>query len=168
MGPINGGPINLSFARLQARLVPLRHADRGRPREADLSDADLSEARLNGANLSGADLSDALLDQADFAGAHSPAPISSGASLLEARNLTQAQIDEAMGDAFTLLPPHLSRPEGWGGPVSQVVSDHQVRNGAHAAPPNGQGGADPGRDRVLARRRAAAARCSCRLAASYA
>ena len=61
----------------------------------------------------------------------------SAANLAEARNLSQAQIDEALGDALTLLPEHLSRPAGWGGSVSQVMSGPQSRNGVHAAPANG-------------------------------
>ena len=36
-----------------------------------------------------------------------------GANLLEARNLTQIQLDDAMGDAMTELPPHLTRPGFW-------------------------------------------------------
>jgi hypothetical protein len=136
MGPISGGPVNFSFARL--RHVSLRFATlTGANLEmADLSDADLSDARLDGANLSGADLSEALLDRANFAGAKLGGVNLSGASLLEARNLTQGQIDEALGDALTLLPPHLRRPEGWGRPVSQVVSDRQTGNGG--APANGK------------------------------
>ena len=121
---------------------------------ADLSDADLSDARLDGANLSGADLSEALLDRADFAGAKFGGVNLSGASLLEARNLTQDQIDEALGDALTVLPPHLTRPEGWGGPVSHVISDHQARNGTGFFERTRR--ADQGRHGVLAGRRAAA------------
>ena len=36
-----------------------------------------------------------------------------GANLLEARNLTQIQLDDAMGDAMTELPPHLTKPGFW-------------------------------------------------------
>jgi hypothetical protein len=99
---------------------------------ADLSDADLSDARLDGANLRGAELSEALLDRADFSGAKLGGANLAGASLLEARHLTQGQIDEALGDALTVLPGHLARPEGWGG--AQVVSVHQGRNGGAVAP----------------------------------
>jgi hypothetical protein len=86
-------------------------------------------------------LSEALLDRANFAGAKFGGVNLSGASLLEARNLTQDQIDEALGDALTVLPPHLTRPEGWGGPVSHVISD-QARNGpassnGHVTPTRG-------------------------------
>jgi len=142
MGPISGGPINFSFARLRHASLRFATLTGANLEMADLSDADLSDARLDGANLSGADLSEALLDRANFAGAKFGGVNLSGASLLEARNLTQGQIDEALGDALTALPPHLTRPEGWGGPVSQVISDHQARNGTassngHIAPTRG-------------------------------
>jgi Pentapeptide repeats (8 copies) len=125
MGPINGGPINLAGARLRhasLRFATLSGADLS---GADLSDTDLSEARLNGANLSGADLTEALLDQADFTGARLAGADLSGTTLLEVRNITQAQLDEAIGDPSTVLPPHLSRPQSWTGTVSNVVGATQ-------------------------------------------
>ena len=137
MGPISGGPINFSFTRLRQASLRFATLTGANFEMADLSEADLSDARLEGANLSGADLSEALLERANFAGARLGGANLSGASLAEARNLTQAQIDEALGDALTVLPEHLSRPAGWGGAVSQMVSGHQARNGAHAAPGNG-------------------------------
>ena len=136
MGPISGGPINFSFARLRHASLRFATLTAANLEMADLSDADLSDARLDGANLSGADLSEALLDRADFARAKFGGVNLSGASLLAARNLTQDQIDEALGDALTVLPPHLTRPEGWGGPVSHVIADHQGRNGTASS--NGQ------------------------------
>jgi uncharacterized protein YjbI with pentapeptide repeats len=138
MGPINGGPINLAAARLRhasLRFATLTGADL---READLSDADLSDSRLNGANLAAANLSEALLDRADFQGAKLARANLCGASLAEARNLTQGQIEEAVGDVFTLLPAHLVRPETWTGAISQVVRVQQPN-------PEAQGEALPGR-----------------------
>lgn len=142
MGPISGGPINFSFARLRHASLRFATLTGANLEMADLSDADLSDARLDGANLSGADLSEAVLDRADFAGARFGGVNLSGASLLEARNLTQSQIDEALGDPLTVLPPHIVRPEGWGGSASQAVSSLQPRNGAstpngHASPSRG-------------------------------
>ena len=134
MGPINGGPINLAGARLRhasLRFATLSGADLS---GADLSDTDLSEARLNGANLAGADLTDALLDQADFAGARLAGANLTGTSLLEVRNITQGQIDEATGDLLTLLPPHLSRPRSWTGTVSPVIGAPQARTAPEAMP----------------------------------
>jgi hypothetical protein len=134
MGPINGGPINLARARLRhasLRFATLSGADLS---GADLSDTDLSEARLNGANLYGADLTEALLDQADFAGACLAGADLSGTSLIEVRNLTQAQLDEAIGDLLTVLPPHLSRPRSWTGSVSHVVGAGSSRSAPEELP----------------------------------
>jgi hypothetical protein len=127
MGPINGGPINFSSARLRhasLRFATLTGADLSM---ADLWDSDLSDARLDRANLSGADLTEALLERADFAGARLTGANLSSAKLLEVRNLTQAQIDEALGDAFTVLPPDLTRPAAWTGTVSPVPSEERAR-----------------------------------------
>jgi hypothetical protein len=128
MGPINGGPINLASAKLRhasLRFATLSGADL---READLSDADLSDARLNGANLADANLSEALLERADFQGANLTRANLCGASLVEARNLTQDQIERTFGDALTVLPPHLVRPETWAGVVSEVVRAQPQRS----------------------------------------
>jgi hypothetical protein len=130
MGPISGGPINFSFTRLRHASLRFATLTGANLEMADLSDADLSDARLEGANLRGADLSETRLDRADFAGAKFGGVNLAGASLLEARNLTQGQIDEALGDPLTLLPPQLNRPAGWGSAVSHVVSRHPVQNGA--------------------------------------
>ncbi|MGF1563248.1 MAG: pentapeptide repeat-containing protein [Geminicoccaceae bacterium] len=98
---------------------------------ADLSDANLSGANLSGANLLGANLLGATLYSADLTGAGlldsdlSDADLSgaklSGAKLsgailglsfvdMDARNLTQAQLDEACGDEKTELPEGLTIP----------------------------------------------------------
>ncbi len=138
MGPISGGPINFSFARLRGASLRFATLSGATLEMADLSDADLCDARLDGANLSGADLCEALLERADFAGARLGGANLAGASLKEARNLTQGQIDEAFGDALTRLPPHLSRPEGWGGGASQTVSGLNARNGSRERPANGK------------------------------
>ena len=93
LGPINGGPINLARARL-------RHAF-------------LRFATLTRANLEGADLSDALLERADLAGTNLAGANLCGANLVDVRNLTKAQLHEAEGDAFTVLPDYLDRPLIW-------------------------------------------------------
>jgi uncharacterized protein YjbI with pentapeptide repeats len=64
-------------------------------READLSRADLSGANLIGANLWGTDLRKANLSRAD---------------LRETKNLNQQQIDSAICDHKTKLPPGLNTP----------------------------------------------------------
>ncbi len=138
MGPISGGPINFSFARLSHASLRFATLSGANLEMADLSDADLSDARLDGANLSGAELCEALLERVDFAGARLGGANFAGANLKEARNLTQAQIDEALGDPLTVLPPHLARPEGWGGGGGQSVSDLLGRDGKHQAPADGE------------------------------
>jgi hypothetical protein len=80
---------------------------------ANLAGADLTDARLDGANLANADLSHAALARTDLTGARLVGARLDGANLLEARNLTQSQIDDALGDAVTELPPHLTRPAFW-------------------------------------------------------
>jgi uncharacterized protein YjbI with pentapeptide repeats len=109
------------------RRADLKAAD---ARDADLSSADLSEARLNDA-----DLSDAVLDEANFQGAELKATVLEGASLFGAnlqnallfevdisganladtKNLTQSQVDDAIGDTETKLPEGegLQKPGWW-------------------------------------------------------
>jgi hypothetical protein len=113
MGVMNGGPINLASARMrraQLRFATLTGANLA---GANLAGADLTDARLDGANLANADLSNAALARTDLAGASLVGARLDGANLLEARNLTQIQLDDAMGDAMTELPPHLTRPGFW-------------------------------------------------------
>ena len=69
-------------------------------------------ANLIWAHLDGADLAMAHLDGANLSGAHLD-----GAQLWAAEGLTQAQIDQARGDAATaLLPAGLTRPAHWTNP----------------------------------------------------
>lgn len=92
---------------------------------ADLREADLRETNLTSADLSGAKLAGAILKRADFSGAilglddGTPeirealrADLSS-TNLSGIRNLTQVQINSAMGDSDTDLPPGLFRPDHW-------------------------------------------------------
>ena len=84
---------------------------------------------LQGANLSGADLSRAFLEKAQLRWAYlieanlSEAHLSeanlSGAILIMAHDLTQQQIDEAIGNSETNLPHNLHMPESWKGNQSQ-------------------------------------------------
>jgi hypothetical protein len=121
MGPISGGPIDLSGAKLRHASLRFATLTGANLSDADLSDADLSDSRLNGADLRSANLSEALLERADFEGANLAGANLCGAILQEARNLTQSQIEAALGDVFSLLPPHLTRPHTWTGAISQVV-----------------------------------------------
>lgn len=77
-------------------------------RNADLRGANLRGAYLIGANLRGADLSLADLIGADFRGADLR-----GADLTTSVFLTQFQVNAAIGDRATKLPPVLTRPEHW-------------------------------------------------------
>jgi Pentapeptide repeats (8 copies) len=123
MGPISGGPINFSFAQLRHASLRFATLLGANLEMADLTGADLSDARLDGANLSGADLCDARLERVDLAGAKLSGTNLARANLKDARNLTQGQIYEAFGDALTVLPPYLVRPEGWGGSTSQIITE---------------------------------------------
>jgi hypothetical protein len=113
MGVVNGGPINLASARLRRahlRFATLTDANLTR---ANLAGADLTDARLDGANLASADLSNASLVRTDLTGTRLSGARLNGANLLETRNLTQGQLDDAFGDGLTELPPHLTRPPFW-------------------------------------------------------
>ncbi len=65
--------------------------------ESVLADADILGANLTDAYLTGADLRGAELTRADLR----------GADLRDARNVTQRQIDPAITDETTKLPPNL-------------------------------------------------------------
>ena len=131
MGPINGGPMNFSFTRLRHASLRFATLTGANLEMADLSDADLSDARLEGADLSGADLSEALCERVDFLNARLSGANLAAANLKDARNLTQSQIDEALGDALTVLPANLARPAGWGGGATQTMSGLEMRNSRH-------------------------------------
>ncbi len=70
---------------------------------SDLSNAKLFHADLSRSNFLSTDLSGASLYGANL----------SGASLLHAKNLTQQQINSAIGDVSTTLPEGLKHPEVW-------------------------------------------------------
>jgi hypothetical protein len=75
---------------------------------ANLMDADLSEALLPGANLTGALLTVANLSEAELSGANLTG------AYLSAADLAQDQLEEAIGDETTQLPPGLKPPRHWG------------------------------------------------------
>jgi uncharacterized protein YjbI with pentapeptide repeats len=98
---------DLSDARLSGadlRRARLGYADLS---GADLSDAHLRRARLGYADLSGANLFDADLNGAFLSDANLRGADLRGAVLSFARNLIQAQLDEACGDDKTQLPDGL-------------------------------------------------------------
>ena len=105
MGQVNGGPIDLSAARLRRASLRFATLSGANLEGADLSGVDLTDARLDSANLANADLAEALLDHTDFAGANLAGTNLRGTNLSKARNLTEAQLAEALGSEATVLPP---------------------------------------------------------------
>ena len=110
LGPINGGPTNLRSVSMQRAFLRSASLSAADLEAADLSGADLAYARLDQANLKAANLSGAFLDYADFAGAVLTDANLSGASLQHVQNLTQAQINDSICNAATILPAHLVHP----------------------------------------------------------
>jgi hypothetical protein len=75
---------------------------------AVLEGASLRGATLAGANLRGAHCAGANFEDADLSGA-----LVAGCDLAHTTGLIQAQIESAVGDGNTELPPGLVRPNGW-------------------------------------------------------
>ncbi|MBM7650867.1 pentapeptide repeat-containing protein [Neobacillus cucumis] len=87
-------------------------------RGANLIGAKMKKANLRGVNLRGAyliaaDLREADLRNVDFIGADLRDANLSGSDLTGSIFLTQAQINAAIGDAKTKLPPSLTKPIHW-------------------------------------------------------
>lgn len=80
---------------------------------ADLRKTDLIGANLRGACLIAANLSDANLSGADLIGGDFRDTNICGANLAESLFLTQAQLNVAMGNMDTKLPPGLIAPAHW-------------------------------------------------------
>jgi Pentapeptide repeats (8 copies) len=108
------------------------HLEGARFWSAELRMVKLERAYLKGAGFWGAhleqvalvkaDLQDSifsgatLLENVDFAGADLRGTELKGADFQQAVNLTQKQVEQALGDADTRLPPGLTPPEAWGVP----------------------------------------------------
>ncbi len=91
----------------------------------DFREANMKHATLVGALLQGADLRKANLQYADFSaselkGVNLGGANLCGADLSSANGLTQVQLDSAFGDAGTLLPANLEKPDHW---LSLVLDD---------------------------------------------
>ncbi len=99
---------NLERARLRRAKLSKADMKKAKLRKAKLGKADLSEAELNDADLSKAVLEKANLNKANLSNADL-----SDADLSGAKNLTQEQIDKAVGDDRTKLPDHLQHPAHW-------------------------------------------------------
>jgi curved DNA-binding protein CbpA len=112
-GAVQGGPVD--FSRTELNHAVLVHATliEANLAGAALVDADLSDSRLNGADLRGADLRSAKFADADLTDARLDGAFVCGADLRLARGLTQQQIDRALGNQNTTLPPELQMPGTW-------------------------------------------------------
>jgi uncharacterized protein YjbI with pentapeptide repeats len=130
--------LNLHWADLHGAKLEGAHLQRVDLNEAYLWGANLDNAHLEGAqfmhshlegaqfsnsHLQGVDLRWAHLDEAVFSdtqlngalmhGAHLDGTSLDGADLTLAQGLTQKQLDSAIGDTTTKLPPGLVMPDCW-------------------------------------------------------
>ncbi|WP_424932768.1 pentapeptide repeat-containing protein [Amaricoccus macauensis] len=117
---------NLRGARMQGTDLRWARMERADLCAAQMQDANLSEARMQGANIRDARLEEsnlwkARMEQADFTGADLRSAYWSGAQtaliahfadLRGAQDLTQAQLDQMIGNEHTLLPDHLAPDTG--------------------------------------------------------
>ena len=104
---------NLSNADLSKTNLSKANLD-----QTNLTSAELAKAVLNGATLRAADLSGADLEKADLSGADLTDAVLRETKLTKTnletvQGLTQAQVDEALGDDTTDLPAGIRRPDAW-------------------------------------------------------
>ena len=97
---VNSDLTYASLVNADMRLADLRGA---RIKGANLSFADMGSADLSGANLEGSGLTQTNLDGANLR----------GANLKGVVDLTQEQLNSAIGDRKTELPPPLRIPSTW-------------------------------------------------------
>ncbi|MBF0325850.1 MAG: pentapeptide repeat-containing protein [Alphaproteobacteria bacterium] len=91
-----------NLARAELGVAQLRHAD--------LRLANLEGANLRGADLSGARLAGSKLEGADFGGVTLISADLCEADLSKVENLKQSQVEKALCDMKTKLPPGIFRP----------------------------------------------------------
>ena len=94
---------------------------------ANLAGKDLTGWSLRGALLTGANLRQACLRLADLTGADLRGADLRGADLGGALFVTQAQLDAALGNATTTVPPRRQRPAHWAAPSSAPASGRGSR-----------------------------------------
>lgn len=104
--------LNLSRSRLRQADLSLSVMNRTRFNGADLRDVEgyggvFSGSSFAGANLTNASFVGAYLEGANFSGATLSGTNLSGAQLARATGLTQSQLNQACGDASTVLPSFL-------------------------------------------------------------
>lgn len=127
LGPLSGGPINLATARLRGAHLGRATLSEANLEGADLSEADLTYARLDRTNLTYANLSNANLDKADLAGARLMRANLSGANLAHVRGLTEGQLFGSIGNALTVLPPQVERPQSWPEVAGDIRDEPQTQ-----------------------------------------
>jgi uncharacterized protein YjbI with pentapeptide repeats len=101
---------DLKAARLQDAYLGDARMRRADLRSAQLTDAILAEADLQDADLTFAQLDGVILSNANLANAVLFGTSLHGANLEFAKNLTQAQINDAFTDCSTILPVGMTRP----------------------------------------------------------
>ncbi|MGA8809567.1 MAG: pentapeptide repeat-containing protein [Thermoanaerobaculia bacterium] len=101
---------DLKAARMQDAYLGDARMQRADLRSAQLTDAILVDADLQDADLTFAQLDGAILSNANLANAVLFGTSLHGANLEFARNLTQAQINDAFTDCSTILPVGMTRP----------------------------------------------------------
>jgi hypothetical protein len=132
MGTMNGGPVNLASARLRGESL----------RFATLSGANLASRRPVRRRFDRCPARRRQSHQRRFE-PHVAQPHgfrrrkarrreTEGTNLALARNLTQDQIIESLGDAFTLLPHHLEPPVSW---TEASDTEQQLDDGRSAPVP---------------------------------
>ena len=104
--------LNLAGARLRQADLSLTVMNRTRFSRADMRDVEayggvFSSSNFSGANLTNASFVGAYLEGANFSGATLSGTNLSGAQLARATGLTQSQLNQACGDASTVLPGSL-------------------------------------------------------------
>jgi DnaJ-domain-containing protein 1 len=145
-GRVQGGPIDLGRTNLCRAALDHATLIEANLNGAVLIDADLSDARLEDADLRGANLRNAKLTNATLRGASLESAILYSADLSQARGLTQAQIDRALGDLQTALPANLKIPKAWlnEGPPAPAHKRIDPEIDDHRADPYAVLGVSPG------------------------
>jgi uncharacterized protein YjbI with pentapeptide repeats len=119
--------VNLPFTNLVEAMLPDAQLQEAKLQEAYLGGAWLAGAKLQGAQLQKASLYKVDLQGADMTGANlQEAGIFEanlvGVDLSRTMGLTQAQLDEALGNQETQVPDYLERPEAWSMPIEEQRS----------------------------------------------
>ena len=112
---------NFNYSRMEGVIFDsIGGSDGIKFHHADLKNASFKQANLAGskvefmnADLSYADFTGARITTGNFSNAKLNGTILKGVNLSRAKNLTQAQINHAIGDSTTKLPSGLHAPASW-------------------------------------------------------